>query len=253
MLPGIIPMAAFGGGVPQIAETPITILLTSGSSWTVPANWNSDIPGAAGYANRIECIGSGGDGESGHPGSTGGDGGGGGAYARIDNFAGSGSISYHVGVRSSSYSPNMHTWFNGTAYDNATCMAYRGYLNTGGPAANCTGTVKYSGGQPGTGSGSAGAGGGGGGKPTGNGNAASGTTGAADSAVLWIDNSGGPNNGLNAKAGGGGNGATSWTTTFNGKVYGGGGGGCAPDDGSHYMSKGQGVQGIIAITYYPYI
>ena len=53
------------------------IILTSGTSWTVPADWNN-------ANNTIEVIGGGGGGSSSAAGSQGA--GGGGAYTKLTNF-----------------------------------------------------------------------------------------------------------------------------------------------------------------------
>ncbi|TSD04961.1 MAG: exported hypothetical protein [Parcubacteria group bacterium Greene0714_7] len=116
------------------------VFLTSGTSWTVPADW-SDV-------DTIETIGGGGHGGSAN---VGGGGGGGGAYASISNLdltAGA-SVTYRVIATSD-------TVFNTTA---TTCAGSptpsvcakggttaSGSTNgTGGTAAASVGTVKYSG------------------------------------------------------------------------------------------------------------
>src|SRR5258707_11255963 len=58
-----------------------TMFLTSGTTWTVPNDWNNS-------SNTIEAIGAGGGGAGGHLASGNpGAGGGGGAYATISNVA----------------------------------------------------------------------------------------------------------------------------------------------------------------------
>ena len=61
-----------------MAET--VIVLTSGTSWTVPADWNN-------ASNSIECIGGGANGVAGAANGAGGAGGGGGAYSAISNLS----------------------------------------------------------------------------------------------------------------------------------------------------------------------
>src|SRR3989344_7007658 len=75
-----------------VSTTTTAVFLTSGTSWTVPSDWNSS-------NNTIEVIGGGGAGES-HDGSTGAGAGGGGAYSKVSNVslsAGAG-ITYSVGA-----------------------------------------------------------------------------------------------------------------------------------------------------------
>lgn len=76
------------------AGEPVTIFLTSGSSWTVPNDWNSQ-------SNTIEVIGAGGGGGKGTGDSTwvAAGGGGGGAYASISNanLTPNGEVAINVG------------------------------------------------------------------------------------------------------------------------------------------------------------
>jgi hypothetical protein len=58
----------------------VTVVLTSGSTWTVPQNWNS-------ASNTIEVIGGGGSGAEGQVGTGQGAGGGGGGYSSTTNVA----------------------------------------------------------------------------------------------------------------------------------------------------------------------
>ena len=80
------------------------IFLKSGTSWTVPNDWNS-------LNNTIECIGGGG------AGSGSGGGGGGGAYSKKNNLTLSpgASITYAVGSGGASTGAGGDTWFNGAS------------------------------------------------------------------------------------------------------------------------------------------
>ncbi len=194
------------------------VFLTNGSTWSVPADWNS-------ANNTIETIGAGGAGGSS---SCGPGGGGGGAYSKVSNLTLSGNVSYHVG--DASYSVNGYdavnypqygdTWFNGSSVAGSTVGAKGGQIGCsvtnarqGGSAASGVGTVKYSGGNGGSWNVSVGGGGGAAG-PNGNGG-----NGAA-----------GGNNSSNGGGGGGRNGGTSASGTTGGSP-GGGNGGSYPQNG----------------------
>lgn len=127
------------------------VYLTSGTVWTVPADWSN--------VNTVEAIGGGGTGGSSVAG------GGGGAYALASNISltPGGSANYQIG------SAGSDTVFNSTA---TTCggsptpsVCADGGVNgvtstngTGGTAAGSVGTTKYSGGNGGGGSGGGAAG-----------------------------------------------------------------------------------------------
>lgn len=179
------------------AGIPQSTVLTSGSSWTVPSNWNN-------ADNIIRVIGGGGGGGNAKkpPGNYGAGGGGGGAYSRRSNLTltpGS-SVSYSIGASGSistvgggaSGGAGGDTWFNGASCAGASVCAKGGSGGTGaaaggtpaggtgGQAASGVGDVRYSGGNGGNGGGSSNGGGGGGGGaggPSGNG----GNGGAGDS------------------------------------------------------------------------
>jgi uncharacterized repeat protein (TIGR01451 family) len=169
------------------------VYLTSGTSWTVPSNWNAS-------NNTIEVIGGGGGGSAAVLNTSAGAGGGGGAYSKIANLAltPGGSVTYQVGAAGAASSAGGDTWFNGASLAAASVGAKGGggaagtTAGGGGAATSGVGTTKFSGGNGGSGGG----GGGGGG-------------GAA-----------GPN-------GAGGNGATNATGTLGGGGGGGNGGGSA--------------------------
>ncbi|MFA5877413.1 MAG: hypothetical protein WC880_03550 [Candidatus Paceibacterota bacterium] len=241
------------------------VFLTSGTSWTVPADW-SDV-------DTIETIGGGGHGGSSN---TGGGGGGGGAYASISNLdltAGA-SVTYRVIATSD-------TVFNTTA---TTCagsptpsVCAKGGTNasgstngTGGLAASSVGTVKYSGsdgaswggnsagpngaGQAVTGYADAGFGGFNGDAgfdfcpdlPSEGGPGGAGNPGYEYSTIPGYGSGGG--GGVGGSAGGDG---FSGGTGGNGGSYGGGagGGGARCGASSFAGSGGNGAGGLIIITY----
>jgi hypothetical protein len=132
--------------------------LTSGTTWTVPSDWNNS-------SNTIECIGGGAAGDKGNDTPGIGAGGGGGAYSRSVNVVLSGTINYVVGAGGTTDAANGgNTVFNGTTLLNvsatAGCAAEQGYGSApngaqvgGSPglASNGTavglGAVKFSGGS----------------------------------------------------------------------------------------------------------
>jgi hypothetical protein len=215
------------------------IFITSGTSYTLPADFN---PGN----NTVECYGGG---ASGAAGSTN-TGGGGGAYSKVANInIGAGAtVNIHIGTPGS-----PDTWFNATSVANAvsngtsiSCAAKGGSGQTGGQASSGCGTTKFSGGGGG-GSGSFGGGGGGGGAAGPNGNGAAGGTGGNDSTKARGAGGGGANGGFAGQndpiggsdggaggknRGGWGEGAAGFGSTDptdnggNGSGGGGGGGGC---------------------------
>src|ERR1700756_611559 len=63
--------------LPVLLHAQKQVILTSGTTWTVPSDWSG--------GNTIECIGGGGAGETGSPSPTSGGGGGGGAYSKAVN------------------------------------------------------------------------------------------------------------------------------------------------------------------------
>jgi hypothetical protein len=206
------------------------ILLTSGTSWTVPKDWNSS-------NNTIEAVGAGGAGNY----NTGG--GGGGAYAKITNLSltAGNSITYQAGSAKDSY-------FNGSSCAAASICAKAASGITGGSASSSVGTVKYAGGN-GTYSGYWTGGGGGAAGPHGAGNNASGNTGgSADAGFGGAAAANGTDYSYGlAGAGGGGNDYVCGTYSCSGSnpvggLYGGGIGG---------GNGGTGTQGAILITYFP--
>ena len=229
---------------------PTVIILTSGTSWTVPSNWNSS-------NNSIEVIGGGG----GHNQFSGG----GAAYAKITNLTltPGNSVSYQVAVPQSGFSgiTGQDTWFNGTG---ATCAsqsvcakggAGNGY-GAGGSAASSIGSTTYSGGN-GASYPTVYGGGGGAAGPHGAGlngqNVANGSGGAGDNGFGGAGGAGGgANNGGNgtewttAGSGGGGAGYNNANLQGYGGNYGGGSG-----SGAYNLGVSYSTGGVIVITYKP--
>ncbi|MDO8576017.1 MAG: hypothetical protein Q7R90_01750 [bacterium] len=256
--------------VPQAAFA-TTIYLTSGTSWTVPADWNNS-------NNTIEVIGGGGGG-----GACAGGGGGGGAYSKVSTLSltPGGTVTYKIGSGGSggSGSPSCNdgalgsdTVFNGTG---ASCSGAQtsevcgkggggGIVNSsggpGGASGNGVGTTKYSGGG---GSSSRAGGGGGAAGPNGAGNTAStGNGGSGDNGFGGAGGAASPTVKPPPPAGVGGNG-TEWDSTHGSGGGGGGGGdlvagatgglyGAGGGGGSAKKNPGgNGKQGLIVITYTP--
>ena len=261
----------------------MTIYLTSGTSWSVPTDWNNS-------SNTIEVIGGGG-GAAGSGNGSGAGGGGGGAYSAITNvsLAPGATLSYAIGVGGGGGSGfpgpgNDGTGGGDTFFCNASsnCSAITGTAvvvgakgggagtsasnatgGSGGAAASGVGSVKYSGGN-GTGGTSVGGGGGAAG-PSGAGNAASSSSGGAgdsgaggaggagissSSVVPANDGTDGTEYGAyGSGGGGGGNKKTSCTSgdsyTVNGGKGGGagGGGGGSATAGAGCTNHGSGGSG----------
>lgn len=151
------------------SSTTQQVFLTSGSSWTVPANWNS-------ASNTIEVIGGGGSGANGGGGAAGG--GGGGAYAKITNLSltPGASISYQVGagggaiIGTGAGANGGSSYFNGTSCNTSSVCAPggdggnvsgSGQGGIGGRISQAIGSQKSGGGYGGSASGATAGGGGG--------------------------------------------------------------------------------------------
>lgn len=265
--------------LPQFAFANV-IYLTSGSSWTVPSDWNSS-------NNTIEIIGAGANGAVGGVappvgppyGGAGGVGGGGGAYAKTSNLPLTPGSTVTIQVGSGD------TYVNGTSCAGASACAKGASGSSGGSAASSVGTTKYSGGNGGTGgnsgpySGDGGGGGGGGGAagPHGPGNTgatggdgtdsyggASVSGGTGDTGNTGAGASGTQYNGSHGSGGGGtsghgqGFGGGQSIIGSAGGAYGagggGGGGGTAPGFRNSSPGAGSGAVGqlgLIVITYTP--
>ncbi len=227
------------------------IFLTTGTSVTIPGDWNS-------ASNTVEVIGAGGGG--GAVNGAGNGGGGGGAYSKTSNLAltAGTSVAYGVGVggtagSNSSGGSGGNTFFNGTAGSGNNSVQANGGGGGGNASGGTAGTVVngtgFSGGVgagPGAGGGAAGPNGAGnaGGNPTGgsgdNGSGgAGGGTGVAGSAGTEFDATHG--------SGGGGGYSAGNTAAVTGGNYGAGAGGV---NGTAAGAAGAG--GLIVLTYTPY-
>lgn len=217
------------------------IFLLSGTTWTVPNNWNQT-------NNSIKIIGAGGSGGNGVANTSSGGGGGSGAYSETLNAAlvpGT-TATIQIGVGSGGSTSANDTWLKSQS-GTTVCLAQPGgnasgitggiaantaravgNTKTAGKAGNTVGATPLRGGSGGSGAsgpvgigfagGTTTASGGGGG---GGSNAGSGSAGAAGTGA----NGGAGGNGTGGT--GGGAGATTTTAAVAGTAGGGGGGGCA--------------------------
>lgn len=219
----------------QVFAATTTITLTSGSSWTVPADCV--------LIDSVECEGAGapgahgpsGGGGAGLGGTPGGAGGGGGAYARKNNVATTpgASMPYSIGLNSAP-----------TSFNTSTCIAAGASGQTAGTAAASTGDVKTSGTNGAAGGtvpvqigGAAGGAGGAGAAPFGGAGGAGGLSGEAAGHVSPFA-PGEPGGAGSLYGGGGGGGAGGDGDGFSGGYAGGVGG--APGQGKiviNYTSK----------------
>jgi hypothetical protein len=123
------------------------IFIISGTSWTVPADWNS-------ADNRVEVIGGGGGGQTANS-SFAGSGAGGGAYSKIANISlgGGNTIAIQVGEGGLPSAVGGDTWFNGTSIGTSSVGAKGGGGGAdnsggfGGSASSGLGETKFSGGN----------------------------------------------------------------------------------------------------------
>ncbi len=223
-----------------------TVILTSGTSWIVPSDWNNS-------ANRIQCIGSGATGSNGGSyGSSSGAGGNGGGYGGVINQTASGTVSIQIGTG------GTPTWWSSSGT----------VQGAGGSSGSNVGTTTFTGGLGGGGtSGGANNGGGGGGAAGPNGNGVNGVTGGAggagDAGFGGAGGGPGPNNGAAGteigttgvgSGGGGGCGGAGGIgipggAGGKGGAYGAGGGGGG--SGAPGGAGAAGSQGIIIIYYTP--
>jgi len=229
-------------GILFAASTLKAYLLESGSSWTVPGDWNNS-------SNNIYLIGGGGGGGGSRATSTtnkaGGGGGGGGGFTALTNQTLSGSVSYSVGSGGTA-----GTSGGGTGGTGGT-TTFNAQTATGGGGGSTTTTPTSVGGSGGTGNftggtGGAGAtttsvsvivtGGGGGGAAGPNGNGGNGGIGFGSATASSTSGGGGGGNGGgsaggNGSSGVGGTGGNNSSGTGGGAsntagtVGGGGGGG----------------------------
>jgi len=242
-----------------------TEYVTSGTSWSVPADWNNS-------SNSIECVGAGGTGGNNHQG-----GGSGAAYAKSTNLTltPEASITIQIGAAVAWTSNNFQsadrdTYFDGANLAGSTVGAEGGYSgnqdtpSTGGSTANSIGDTKYAGGTGGARGNDNGGGAGGSAGPDGaggagqvaqtttggnggqGGNGSGGAGGAGGDGGVGAVGSAGTEMGDSKGSGGGGGGGDNTFDGGAGGLYGSGGGG-----GGTGGSGGTGVQGLIKITYTP--
>jgi hypothetical protein len=204
--------------------------LTVGSgTWAVPADWNNS-------NNTIECIGGGGGGRA-SLGVVPGGGGGGGAYSLIRNLSltPGATIPYRTGAGGDQGDPGEDTFFGAASFAAAKIGAKGGRgaaalgSGMGGSAADCIGSVTFSGGSGGAGGNRGGGGGGGAGGPKGNG--AAGANGSTSLGGAGGGGGGGGNGGGTggeavppgqAKGGNGGNNQSGMGSGAGGSAAGGG-------------------------------
>jgi fibronectin-binding autotransporter adhesin len=187
--------------------------LTTGTTWTVPANWNSS-------DNTIHMIGAGGGGADAATllspvRRAAGGGGGGGGYTVITNFSASAgsTVSYTIGTSAANVSGGSTTWAGGG-----------GFTAGGGQRGNATTAPLSTGGAGGTGTFAGGTGGVG----------SSGTS----SSSYYGSGGGGGAGGPNGAGGNGGNGAA---TSQLASAGGGGGGNGGGSNGQDAVNDGAGI------------
>ena len=241
---GVLAVFLFLGGSVW-GQTITEITTTGGSSWVCPANV---------YQVTVDTWGAGGGGASGTSNGYYGGGGGGAYSSSVVTVIPGTTYYYSVGAGGAAGTAGGDSWFNATStspYSSnaAPTSTVTGVLakGGGGVASNITtgatggvsgsgfGTIKYSGGNAGTGTASGTGGGGGGAGTLGNGG------------------NGGVTAGGIAGAGyGGGDGANGRTTAGNGyggfERYGSGGSGCRVNN-ANARTGGAGTQGFIRLTY----
>lgn len=223
------------------------IVLTSGTSWTVPADWNS-------AANTVEVIGGGAGGintTSNNAGS------GGGGYSKAVNVSLTVgvSVAYVIGAGGNQATAGGDTWFNGASLAASSVGAKGGSAGSGstggagGAASAGVGSTKYSGGAGESGGraggGAAGLNGAGLAGSGGSGGTGDGGYGGAGGLYGSLGGSGTEWGSVGSGGGGGGSIATG-ADGGNGGFYGGGGG----SSGTTGIG-GLGAAGVIIITYTP--
>ena len=234
-------------------KQPFTIVfLTTGTTWTVPADWNNS-------KNTIECIGGGGGGVDGSVAASGAGGsGGGGAYSSLANLAltpGT-DVLYQVGTGGSRAAVGAAAGSGGDTYFNGTSVAASSVGATGGGGAN--GSVGGAGGTASNGvgqvrsDGGKGANGGAGFRGGAGGGGAAGPMGAGGNGEAGtVNQNGGGGGGGSGGGSGGATGATGTTGNKGGNNAGGSGGGAGgvqhqpenPDAGQSAGGAGSGGGG----------
>lgn len=251
------------------------IVLTSGTSWVVPSDWNSS-------NNTIEVIaGGGGGGGTTSGGVRAGSGGGGGSYSHVSNVSltGGSTVTYAVGAGGAAGATNTTGGTGGDTYfcnSTSNCASIAGsavvvgakggtgaIANTGGAvgiggsATTSVGTTKYAGGSgavgvangvSGGGGGAAGPNGPGGNANYGVGGSGGAARGGAGGALHQSGFTGAEWGGVGSGGGAGGRGPSE-ATGMSGISYGSGGGGYYAT--ANNGSGGAGGPGIVVITYVP--
>ena len=154
------------GGTQQPSATPTVIVLTSGTNWTVPNDWNS-------ADNFIDVIGGGGGGGSPENGVAYAGSGGGGAFSQDNNLTltPGAAVQYSIGssgagaaTAGTAGNTGGDTWFNASSMSaclsagSGTCIGakgggggiFNGSSGAGGAAASGVGQIVYSGGNGGS-------------------------------------------------------------------------------------------------------
>lgn len=241
---GVAVITGSAGGGQQISPTPTTVYLSSGTSWSIPSNYQP-------IGSVFDMYGGGGAGNGGQRDSAeaGGGGGGGGGFCRVTEFSltPGGTLYYSIGAGGTSTGQDGGgTWINkaGNFVPTSSSQGGRAYGGHGG--------AYYAGGA-------------GGGALYGSinrtgGNGSSGWVESISDFFLGYPGAGGgcagtSSNGGNAYqdtggAGGGGYAGAGGDDGVDGYIYGGGGGGVHC---SKSCSTKIGKQGYLVITYYPYI
>lgn len=233
------------GGAPSISPTPTTVYKSSGTTWSIPSNYQP----IGSVFDMYGGGGAGGDGsyrDSADPGSGGG---GGGGFCRVTEFSltPGGTLYYSVGAGGSSFGQSGGgTWINkaGNYVPTSASQGGRAYGGSGGGA--------YSGGS-------------GGGALYGsiNRTGGSGSAGWLDSISDFFLGYGGAGGGCAGTSSNGGSGYQSYGGSGGGgyagaggdensagSTYGGGGGGFQSSKSGSVLV---GRQGYLVITYYPYV
>jgi hypothetical protein len=185
---------------PKAEAAPVVIVLTSGTSWIVPADWDN-------AANTIEAIGAGGNGANSTANTNSGAGGGGGEYREASNV----SLTANTNVTINIPSGGAGSAVNGAFLKNNSSTTVIEAKNGG----NASGTTAGNGGTGGTG-GTANYDGGNGGNATTAGNEGSGGGGGGSAGPLGIGQIGAIGVGGTKTGGGGGGGSDGGSSTAGG-------------------------------------